>query len=171
MTHTARRQLEDIYRYQADAVRNSLARKVGRETAEDLVGVAFVKLAEALAREPVKDAPALFGTVVANLLKNHYRDEESHEEAGLVPLPDATTEDDYFHPRPVSFEELDFTDAFDGALRTLPEPARDAFILTELRGLDQRDAGEVLDVDQSTISRRVERARQALVHQIGYSRV
>ncbi len=45
------------------------------------------------------------------------------------------------------------------SLRQLDAEARDAFILTELRGLTEREAAGVLDMSQPTVHRRAEAAR------------
>ena len=66
------------------------------------------------------------------------------------------------HGDPIAF----LADDLDGAIRDLPEEDRDAFILTVLRGLDQEEAAAVLEVDQSTVSRRAARARAAIREEI-----
>jgi RNA polymerase sigma factor (sigma-70 family) len=45
------------------------------------------------------------------------------------------------------------------SLHRLDAQARDAFILTELRGLTEREAADVLDTSQPTVHRRAEAAR------------
>ena len=45
------------------------------------------------------------------------------------------------------------------SLRVLGQEERDAFILTELRGLTEREAADVLDSSQPTVHRRAEAAR------------
>jgi RNA polymerase sigma factor (sigma-70 family) len=54
----------------------------------------------------------------------------------------------------------------DMALHTMPDDARDAYILTELRGLTERDAAEMLGVSQPTIHRRAEAARNFIREEI-----
>jgi RNA polymerase sigma factor (sigma-70 family) len=63
-------------------------------------------------------------------------------------------------------EREEFTEAFDGALRALPEDERDAFILTDLRGLTSREAAGVLDTSHMTIHRRAESARLTVREEI-----
>ena len=43
---------------------------------------------------------------------------------------------------------------------------RNAFILTELRGLSTYEAADILGIDQSTVSRRADRARRHLKEMI-----
>lgn len=52
-----------------------------------------------------------------------------------------------------------FPDAFDTALRGLPDDEREAFIVTELRGLPTREAADVLGTSHMTVHRRAESAR------------
>lgn len=182
MTESARRQLDELYRYQADAVRRSVARKIGREQAEDLVSRAFVRLAEKMENEPVKDAPALLGTIVSGLVTDHYRAKKRQpvlvdfagieQEANRELAEDADPQDP-FHtfaarvqdaltvPMPDD-EDVRFRGDFNEALRALDTEERDAFILTELRGLPVRDAAEVLATSKDTVHRRAEAARTKL---------
>lgn len=51
---------------------------------------------------------------------------------------------------------------FDRAFRGLPREQAEAFALTELRGLTERETAEVLGVHQSTVNRRCEAARTYL---------
>ena len=65
-------------------------------------------------------------------------------------------------PPPLTPEDVEFRADFDSALRELPECERDAFILTELRGLTVREAADVLGVARSTVDDRVAAARARL---------
>lgn len=51
---------------------------------------------------------------------------------------------------------------FDRAFRQLPREQQEAFALTELRGLTERETASVLGVSQKTINRRCEAARHYL---------
>jgi len=59
-----------------------------------------------------------------------------------------------------------FEGDFDQAVRDLPEEERDAYILTELRGLSQVAAADVLGVSQPTMSRRLDAARDFIREEI-----
>lgn len=50
-------------------------------------------------------------------------------------------------------------DTLNDSLRTLSQEERDAFILTELRGLPVRDAALVIGTSKDTVHRRAEVAR------------
>ena len=51
-------------------------------------------------------------------------------------------------------------------LRQVEYLDRNAFILTELRGLTTYEAADVLGIDQSTVSRRADRARRHIKEMI-----
>jgi RNA polymerase sigma factor (sigma-70 family) len=68
--------------------------------------------------------------------------------------------------RTLTLEAVEFQHDFDRALRALPAPERDAFILTQLRGLTVRDAADELDVSYRTVARRAEAARTLIREEI-----
>lgn len=105
-----------------------------------------------------------------NLLVDEVRRRERELPLGLLTEMEPALESATVRPaRPLPQHLASFPDDFDLAVRELPEPERDAFILTELRGLTSREAAEVLDVDQSTVVRRNGRARELITE--GLSRV
>lgn len=163
LTETARRRLEEMYALQADAIRDRLTHRVGREAADDIVGRAFTRLAEKLTDEPAKDAPALLGLIVSGLLKNYYRDQAALREremlVGGLPEIAALTDDGRRASRGITYEDHDFAQGFDAAVRDLDDVERDAFILTELRGLSDIEAAGVLGTSRPTVQRRREAAR------------
>ena len=65
-----------------------------------------------------------------------------------------------------TLDEGVFAGDFDRALRALPSEERDAYILTELRGLSQAEAGAVLGLSQPTVSRLRDAARTAIREEI-----
>ena len=58
------------------------------------------------------------------------------------------------------------SDALLTGLREVDFLDRSAFILTELRGLTTYEASDVLGIDQSTVSRRADRARRHIKEMI-----
>lgn len=59
-----------------------------------------------------------------------------------------------------------FPTTFDQSLRDLDDDDRDAFILTDLRGLPSREAADLLDTSHMTVQRRADRARFTLREEI-----
>lgn len=51
-----------------------------------------------------------------------------------------------------------FAESFDTAVRDLPDDERDAWVLTELRGITDREAAEHLGVSHMTVNRRRKQA-------------
>lgn len=58
--------------------------------------------------------------------------------------------------------DVRFQVGFDGAVRRLTPKQKDAYILTELRGLSAVEAGELLGINQSAVSKRIARARESI---------
>lgn len=67
---------------------------------------------------------------------------------------------------PPTVERNWFVQQFDSALRSLPDDEFDAYVLTEIRGLSDEEAGVVLETSYKTVNRRAERARQILQEEI-----
>lgn len=63
-------------------------------------------------------------------------------------------------------EDVRFQDDFDSAVRSLTPKQRDAYILTDLRGLSTVEAADVLGIGQPAVSKRVSRARESIVTQL-----
>jgi RNA polymerase sigma factor (sigma-70 family) len=61
--------------------------------------------------------------------------------------------------QPLTFEQVEFRADFDRAVRALDEDDRQAFLLTEVRGLSTREAAPLLNVSDRTVARRAENAR------------
>lgn len=141
--------------------------------AEDITATAFAKLAERAEAGHAPDA-RLLTKIVNDLLIDFYRRKRPE-----VPVGDATRIDAVLYPddpeirslerrtkveynAPLTPEVMEFRVGFDQALRALPEDERDAFILTDVRGLTTREAADVLAVDHSTVVRRAQAARNTL---------
>lgn len=63
-------------------------------------------------------------------------------------------------------EQAQFPATFDASVRGLEDSEFDAFVLTDLRGLSNREAADVLGTSHTTITRRRESARLALREEI-----
>lgn len=138
------------------------------DTAEDLTTQALIQVAAELDRGAVIEKPAAYLMRVAqHLLYKETKRREREQPSGLLTEMEPALESANTRPaRPLPQSLASFPPEFDSALRALPGPERDAFILTELRGLTTREAGEVLGVNQSTVVRRhgraLERVRKGL---------
>lgn len=135
---------------------------MGAENAEDIVARAFVRLAERLEQEPGKNVGDLLGLVVNGLEIDYYRRQAARRAVevpvGLRDDLDAVAAGQHLLP-PLTVDAYEFQQDFDRAVRDLDDEERDAFILTELRGLSERAAADVLDISQPTVHRRAEAAR------------
>lgn len=68
-------------------------------------------------------------------------------------------EDTLLLQQPLTYEQVEFRADFDRAIRALDEEDRQAFLLTEVRGLTVREAASILDISKTTVADRAERAR------------
>jgi len=106
---------------------------------------------------------------VNGLLIDHYRT-DSHRREHEIPSGLGNVDGDLaltsVDPHTLTLEDVEFRHDFDLALRNLDEDQRDAFIVTELRGLTEREAADVLDTSQPTVHRRAEAARNQLREEI-----
>lgn len=150
-----------LYDERHDALVRTAQRFVGSD-AEDVVHEAFMRIARAVeAGATTTDADNMLTQTVKNLALNHIRDtgrEEAMEPHRVI--------DRIERPRAVSAESGLWTSTFNETLEAMADGPRAAFILVELRGLSQREAADLLDVNQATISRHYEAARRTLAREL-----
>jgi len=149
--------VEVAQRHEA-AVHAFLARRAGRQAADDLLGEVWVRAFAARGGyDPARtDArPWLYG-IARNVLRAHWS-------ARLAPAGAAA--DVPADPWDDVVERLDSAAAVQGlvsALRALPGPERDVLLLVAWEQLTPAEAAAVLGVPQGTARSRLHRARAAL---------
>lgn len=123
-------------------------------TAEDILQDVFVKIQQRLGQlqDPAKLQSWIY-LIARNAVIDHYR---TRKEIIEVPetLPAEPPEDD------PEIEGLKAT--FRRMIYSLPEPYRDALVLTELEGLTQKELAERLGISLSGAKSRVQRGRDQL---------
>ena len=130
------------------------ARVADPATAEDILQDVFVKIRARL--DQLEDPAKLQGwlyLIARNAIFDHYR---TRKETTEVPesLPAELPEDD------AELEGLKA--AFRRMLYSLPEPYRDALVLTEFEGLTQKELADRLGISLSGAKSRVQRGREQL---------
>ena len=128
---------------------------------QDVVSQAFLRLSDQLERgKSMNDLRLRVWAMAHGLAANLRRDmaRRSEDAVGLLSDLERIEEENLAQGRSLDFDTQKFRDGFDAAVRSLPKRDRDAFILTDLRGLGQAEAASVLGVSQQTISRRRESA-------------
>ena len=134
-------------------MRSYFRKKLGDAEAEDATALVFVRLAQAYdaGRDPN------VGLVVNEVVYDTAREMAQRP---ITVAPVRWAREHILHLIiPDTQDRYDFREAFDDALRALPRDERDAYILTELRGLSAREAEGVLGTSYRTIHRRAESAR------------
>lgn len=132
------------------------ARVADPATAEDLLHDVFVKFQKRLDefRDPAKVQGWLF-LVARHAIIDHYRTHKPTSEltellpAGPLPLADA-------------MEMKELHAAFGRIIHSLPEPYREAILLTQFEGLTQKELAQRLGISLSGAKSRVQRGRDRL---------
>lgn len=136
-------------------LRSYFRRALDADAAEDLTAETFVQLAAAYDRGSVTNGAAVLRSIAQRRLVDEIRHRQRVTPAGFLTEDDERI-DDLVMPVvvPLSAATAEFRERFDAAVRQLPEPERDAFILTELRGLGDREAAPYLGVSHMTVHTR-----------------
>lgn len=151
--------LELLYDRTYDDARRVAAKVIGEAGAEDVAMEAMVRAGQMLEDGvPLEEVGELVTVIAYGLAVDEYRRGESPAGLGmddqLGALLDARAVSD--------FEAAEFDVLFDSGVRALEDEQRDAFILTDLRGLTVREAAGVLRTSYPTVHRRAEVARTLL---------
>lgn len=108
---------------------------------------------------PFEEVQDLVPLIAYGLAVNEYQSRRRGEiPAGLLRETDPLGA--LLDARAVSdFDAAVFSAEFDSGVRALEDDSRDAYILTEIRGLTRREAADVLSTYPMSVQRRAEQAR------------
>lgn len=166
MRFVDQQRLGELYERRGGQVRAYVRRALrDPDVAEDITAQAFTRLGEKMVAGRAGDLEELLPLIVSGLVIDHQR------AAARRPQPvgldrELRAVEPGLHWRSLQPGLSDFPVTFNQALRALPDNERDAFILTELRGLTVREAAAVLDAPRSTVADRAEAARNFLREEI-----
>ncbi|MGI5499839.1 RNA polymerase sigma factor [Lentzea sp. CA-135723] len=150
--------VEVVNRHEA-AIGDYLARRAGRQAAEDLLGEVWVAAYEARAgydRSHPEARPWLFG-VALNRLRRHWRGGPAAE-----PAADLTPAVSDWDPWPEVDTRVDTQALLRRALARLKPDEREVLSLVAWEDLTVAEAGRVLDLPAGTARRLLHQARKAL---------
>jgi RNA polymerase sigma factor (sigma-70 family) len=142
-----------------EAVGAYLARRAGREQAEDLLGQVWVAAfgsREAYDRSFANARPWLFG-VALNTLRRHWRSRPAE-----VPVQDVTVLEKSWDPWPAVDERMDAETGLRAALAGLRLEEREVLTLMAWEDLTITDAARALGIPPGTARRYLHQARLAL---------
>lgn len=130
-------------------------------SAEDVASAAVTRIAAGA-------DPRFFGLIVNGLAIDEYRRRGREFPVSAQELVDLESrgEQVLLQGSTLTLADVEFRSDFDRALRALPAEERDALILTDLRGLNQREAADVLETSQPTVHRRAETARTFISQEV-----
>jgi RNA polymerase sigma factor (sigma-70 family) len=158
LTGDERAFMEVIYRHEA-AIGAYLARRVGREAAEDLLGEVWVAAYESRGtydRSFAGARPWLFG-VALNRLRRYWRSRPAED-----PVPDVTVLAEEWDPWPAVDSRVDTQSVLREALAKLRPDEREVLTLVAWEDLTVADAARVLGMPLGTGRRLLYQARRAL---------
>lgn len=141
------------------AIGNYLARRVGRQTAEDVLGDVWVAAFESLAsydRSYADARPWLYG-VALNKLRRHWRSAPAE-----APVLDISLVANEWDPWPEVDTRVDTQALLRQALARLRPDEREVLGLVAWEDLTAAEAGRVLDIPAGTARRLLHQARKAL---------
>ena len=143
-----------------ERLREFVARRVAGPDADDVVQEALVRIHRGLGtlRDDERFGPWVY-RVARSAIADHHRARARPLVAGKAPVDEALGE---APPEPAD----DLGPALLSCLATfvteLPSPYREAITLTELEGLSQKEAAELLGLSHSGMKSRVQRGRERL---------
>jgi RNA polymerase sigma-70 factor (ECF subfamily) len=152
-------ELETLYVHFKDRLcRFICSRMPGDAEAEDIVQEVFLRIHTHL--DTIREVDKIEGwmyQVARNSITDYYRRQQRL--TGLVELPveDTYPEKDAAESLAPSVREL---------VDTLPEPYKQAILLTEYQGLSQKELAETLGISLSGAKSRVQRARQKIYDEL-----
>jgi RNA polymerase sigma factor (sigma-70 family) len=151
------------------AIFQYLARRVGRDLAQDLSAETFVVAFGARTRYDLTRAnarPWLFG-IATNLIRRHRRNELRTMNAYARSVPPACF-DDQAEELAIHMDHVALLVRVAEAFSKLDPEQRDAIHLTAIEGLSYGETAEALDIPIGTVHSRVARARTTLRDLAGY---
>ncbi len=157
----------DVFDRHFDVIHRYLARRVGRQLADDLAAETFLQAFKARARyDPAHgDArPWLYG-IAANLLRHHYREERrrlmAYARTGVDPLADDLGDADSRADAQALGPRLAL------ALASLPARDREPLLLLAWGQLSYEEIARALRVPVGTVRSRLHRARRHVNELVG----
>ena len=148
-----------VRRYQAALYRHALGMVGSEDSAADLTQESFITAYTRL--NSCRD-PSRFGPWVFRILRNRCLDYLKNRRRLTVPLEENTAFAPGSGDPGTELERTELRRAVLVALRTLPEPQREAFLLKHVDGRSYEEMSEVLGASVSALKMRVMRAREAL---------
>jgi RNA polymerase sigma-70 factor, ECF subfamily len=123
-------------------------------TAQDILQDVFVKIQKRLGQlhDPTKPEGWIY-LIARNAIIDHYRTRKETVEVPATMPVEPTANDGEIEELKASFRRM---------IYSLPEPYRDAVVLTELEGLTQRELANRLGISLSGAKSRVQRGRAQL---------
>jgi RNA polymerase sigma factor (sigma-70 family) len=157
--------LGGIFERQNATAKRVALKMLDESAAEDVASETMIRVAARLNQGlTAQEAEALVPIIAYGLAVDEYRRQEIPAGLGHVDdwLGSLIEEESLAVNEALTVDRDAFAAAFDNGVRGLNEEDFTAFTLTDLRGLPEREAADVLGTSQKTINRRRESARHIL---------
>lgn len=148
-----------VRRYQEVLYRHALGMVGEPDAAADLVQDSLVKGYTSMAQ---CNDPARFGAWIFRILRNRCLDYLKNRRRQTVPLEEDTAPAPSREDPEQDLHRAELRRTVTGALETLPEAQREAFLLKHVDGHSYEEMAEMLGASVSALKMRVMRAREAL---------
>jgi len=130
-----------------------------REQAADLTQILFINLYRAAPRyQPTAKFSTYLFSIARRLLINEYRKNQRNP----MDLVDPATLSNWTHTARANLNTMEIEEAFQEALKTLPDNHRDALLLYKQQELSYQEIAEIMNATESSVKTWIFRARQKL---------
>jgi RNA polymerase sigma-70 factor (ECF subfamily) len=153
--------LEAIWTETSMRIRNFIRGRVEDDaTADDLLQEVFIRVHQNMARlQDTERFESWIYQITRRVIIDHYRSRHS-----LSAISEALADPTQLFVEPDAAEEL--SGSMFRLVEALPEPYRQALILTEFEGLSQQELADRLGISLSGAKSRVQRARQKIKNEL-----
>ncbi|QBI18869.1 RNA polymerase sigma factor [Egibacter rhizosphaerae] len=160
-----------IFERHVDAVHGYLARRAGRDVADDLTGEVFRAAFEGRGRfqsDRASARPWLYG-IAGNLLRRYWRDQRRRRSAYERLRGRGTVDEDPVETAPVRLDAQTQAAGLSDTLAALSRKDREVVLLYSWEGLSYTEIAEALRIPTGTVRSRLNRARRILTkhHALG----
>lgn len=155
-----------LFEEHARVLRNFIYYKFGDEhQADDAVQEAFIKLWKNCAKVPLDKAKGFLYTVASNFTKSVKRHEKVklNYEVSHMHLSKGV---DHESPEFISLEK-EFMNKLNGAIGSLPERQREAFLLNRVEKKKYKEVAEIMDISVKAVEKLMHKALLKLKDEIG----
>lgn len=158
------KQYREVFDDHFDSLRNFLYYKLGdREMAEDIAQEAFIKLWEKKESIRMGTVKTFVFTIGNNLAINHLKHLQVRFNFANRTVKMSSQETPEF-----LLEEKEFKEKLEGILASIPDGAREVFLMNRLEDKKYSEIAELLGISVKAVEKRMSKALKVLREELGY---